>query len=387
MPTITDYVAPATTESVRSTLYASAEIVALKITSWAAGAVARTIFAVVAPVIRAFADVNTEAIKGGILDFAGGAWLDALGEGVYQTSRNDAAFAGTTVTFTNPTPDLYDFDAGDVVVSRGTQGPTYRTTGPLHLEPGGTDDVDVVAEVIGTDSDAAAGEIDTLVTSIPGVTCTNDTAALGSDREEDDPYRERCRIAPSATSPMGAQDAYRYVATSARREDGTSYGITKVGMVGDDTAGTVGVILATVSGAPDAGDVTELDAILLEKVVPHGIEWLGAAGATEVEVDIEATVYARASDGLSEDEIIELAETAVDELFEEWPIAGLTIPPAMSGALIQDEIRAVISQAQAAPSEPKPIKKVTLVAPAADVPLAEDEVAVLGDVDITVVFI
>ena len=143
MPTITDHVAPATTESVTTTLYTSAEIVALKITSWAAGAVARTIFAVVAPVIRAFSDVNTEAIKGGILDFAEGIWLDALGEGVYQTSRNDASFAAATVTFTNPTGDLYDFDAGDVVVSRGAQGPTYRPTEALHLEPGGEDTVGV----------------------------------------------------------------------------------------------------------------------------------------------------------------------------------------------------------------------------------------------------
>lgn len=390
MPTITDYVAKATTESIKETLYASAEIVALKVSSWAAGAVARTIFAVVAPVIRAYSDVNTEAIKGGILDFAQGIWLDALGEGVYNTRRVPVTLATTDVVFDNPTGDLFDEAPGDVVVSKGALGPTYRTTAQLYLPPGATGVVVAVrAEVAGTGSDAGADEINTVVVGPQGITLTNPAAALATDREEDDPYRERCRLAMAATSPMGAKDAYRYIATSAVREDGSAIGITKVAVISDGTTGEVRVVLADADGAPDPADVTTIDSLLERTVVPHGIDWQGATGAIEVVVDIEGTIVVRDSDGLSDEDILDegtgIVPLALDELFAGWPIGGYTIPPAVSGVLVLDEIRATISQAQALPTDPRPVIKVILTSPASDVPLTEDEVAKRGATNLTVV--
>lgn len=389
MPTITDYVTKATTETILQTMYSSAEIVALKVTSWAAGAVARTIYAVVAPVIKVYSDVNTEAIKGGILDFAEGLWLDALGVGVYNTPRVKVTFATTDVTFTNTTGELYDEDAGDVVVSAGTQGPTYRTTAQLYLTPGGQATVGVRAEVAGSGSNAAVGAIDTMVIGPQGVTLNNAGAALATDREEDDPYRERCRLATAATSPMGSKDAYRYVATSAVHEDGTAIGITKVAVISDGTTGDVQVYLADADGAPDPADVTIIDALLEETVVPHGINWLGADGATEVVIDIEGTIVVRDADGLSDDDILDdetgIVPMALSELQAEWPIGGYVIPPVPTGVLPIDEIRARISQAQALPTDPRPIIRVTLTSPAADVSLDENEVFKVGDIDLTIV--
>lgn len=389
MPTITDYVTKATTATILSTMYASAEIVALKVSSWAAGAVARTIFAVVAPVIRAYSDVNTEAIKGGLLDFAEGLWLDALGVGVYDTERIDVTFATTNVTFNNPTGDLFDEAAGDVVVSAGALGPTYRTTGQLYLTPGATNVVvGVRAEIAGTGSNAAVGAINTMVIGPQGVTLTNAAAALATDREEDDAYRERCRLAMAATSPMGSKDAYRYVATSAVRANGSAIGITKVAVISDGTTGDVEVFLADADGEPDPADVTIIDALLEETVVPHGINWLGASGATEVEVDIEGTIVVRDADGLSDDDITGadgIVPAALAELQTEWPIGGYIIPPAVTGVLPIDEIRARISQAQALPTDPRPVIRVTLTSPAGDVTLAEGEVFKVGNIDLTIV--
>jgi hypothetical protein len=188
---------------------------------------------------------------------------------------------------------------------------------------------------------------------------------------------------------MGSKDAYRYVATSATRGDGTAIGITKVAVISDGTTGDVQVYLADADGAPDPADVTIIDALLEETVVPHGINWLGAAGATEVTVDIEGTIVVRDADGLSDDDILDdetgIVPAALDELQAEWPIGGYIIPPVPTGVLPIDEIRARISQAQALPTDPRPIIRVTLTSPAADVSLAEDEVFKVGDINLTVV--
>jgi hypothetical protein len=84
------------------------------------------------------------------------------------------------------------------------------------LSPLGTLTLDFSADEAGSDSNAAAGEIDTLVTTMLGVTCSNDTlAALGIDEESDESLRERCRAKLGMLSPNGPARRYNAVVRDA----------------------------------------------------------------------------------------------------------------------------------------------------------------------------
>src|SRR5690606_27186702 len=113
-------------------------------------------------------------------------------------------------------------EAGDLTFQSSASGKTYRNTEGGTLDTANpTLTLDVLAEEIGADSNAAAGEIDTLVTTLIGVTATNAAAVVGSDEEDDDDLRQRCRDALAALSPNGAAQAYSFIARSTLRSDGT----------------------------------------------------------------------------------------------------------------------------------------------------------------------
>jgi hypothetical protein len=335
------------------------------------------------PVIADMATgINADAIRGGLLDYAEGVWVDLLAVNLFGLDgRIEETFATPRVTFTNTTANVYNFAAGEVVVGNGIV--TYTVNQRFALAAAGNDGdevtVDAIASAAGSAGSAEAGTITEMVKTLDGVEVTNAAAAYGSDRETDTQLKERCRLAHAALSNAGHVAAIELVARSARREDGTAIGVTRVQVLEHvPTVGDVKVFLADGDGPPSADDITRIDYLLRTLVIPTGVNYLGTFGATPVNVVVSYTAQARERDGATGEELEELVSAALLEMFAEHPIGGY-VPDGPEGWLYMSEIVATISQVQVGENGPRPIKNVVL-ASAMDIELEPGEVAVLGDI-------
>lgn len=121
----------------------------------------------------------------------------------------------------------------------------------------------IQADFAGPDATAASGQITQLVTSYPGVFCTNVASFVGSPFESNSALASRCLLKLQSISPGGAAGAYAFVALDAVAlfasegliVSGTtelvslSQPVTKVIVQSDTSNGVVKVIVANASGA------------------------------------------------------------------------------------------------------------------------------------------
>ena len=167
--------------------------------------------------------------------------------------RREAKQAAGVLTFSRYLP--LDFDlvipAGTVAASGGEEAVEYETTEEGTLTAGElTVDVPARAVAGGAQGNAASGYINTLVTPVSGIDYVVNEAAFtgGEDREPDDSYRERIRMAPLAFSTAGPSGAYEYFALSADPSVGDVYVVRM-------SPGVVGIYVVKTGGViPEAGD-------------------------------------------------------------------------------------------------------------------------------------
>jgi phage-related baseplate assembly protein len=160
-----------------------------------------------------------------LLPFATGSVLDGLGDRI-GVPRLEAQPAHTTMRFT-----LSAIQASPVTIPQGTRvtpdGTLYfATKSDITIAPGVTTG-DVISESVGSTpenngfgekyNDFVAGQISIIVDPVAFVSSAVnlDTSSGGSNAEEDDPYRERQRLAPDSFSSAGPEGAYIFFAKSA----------------------------------------------------------------------------------------------------------------------------------------------------------------------------
>ncbi len=377
---LSDLLSAASADSVFGTLLDVATDLELAVTAWQEGQPTLTLISLFA---QQFADaeaVNLEAIKAGFLDTAEEQWLTLLARSVYGVTRLPATFATTsTYRVTNNGDANVEALAGELIVAHDVSGKTYRNAADLvggtALVPGVNDDIVIVADEAGTDSDAAAGLIGTLTSSQSDLVVTNLAACLGSDEESDPELRQRCRDKLEALSPNGAKGAYAYVAKTPSFS-ATSVPITRVNVVASTTTGVVTSYLANASGAPSGADVTIVDTAIDKWATPWGIT-SAAAAATEVTLGVTYQAWVSGST-LTSAQIQAKIATALAAYFKTIPIGGDKVPPDANGKVRPGILEIVI--AKAIPE----IVKVTVSIPAADEELDGNEVAKLGTVAPTV---
>lgn len=346
MTAFTDYLAPETLASIRAKMRGYLVAAGSSITDWILGGVGQQIEEAteqaiwneatqVSSLVRGYASLDTSVDPGDPdpYDPANASrdpepgFLSAKGEGDYGTPRVNKTFATGTVTFTNNSSPAtaVTFGVGTLTfTSSGTGNPTYRNTAgsPYSKVGGGTITaaangsltvpwgvsvyLPVQAEVIGTGSNASAGQLSlTTVLAPTGVSATNALSILGSDREAADLYREKCREAAALTSPNGPADAYRYLATTARDDGtygnsatGTPLGVTRVYVSEASATGIATVYLATATGAPISGTVTTITGIIKTSpgviAVPNTVT-INVSGATNTTIAMQYTVKGKAS--------------------------------------------------------------------------------------------
>lgn len=363
---------PLTAEQVKKQIYAAMAAVGLSTTSWKPLGMSRTIVAVIAAVLAGYTRVVSVLVRSTLLDLADGDGLTVLAYYVYGVLRILATQATGDVVLTNAGGGVYDVDPGDLVVRNVDTNALYSNVSAFHLGALGTATVTVRALEAGSAGSALATKITQFSTPLLGVTVSNPAALLAVDEELDEPLRVRCRESLGALSPNGPREAYAYVAKSAVRADGTSVGVNRVSTTVSSPTAEVGVLVATPSGAvPGTLGDASTDLGLVEKLVLELVEPLGVTAtldtATNITVAVTSDVYIRTSSNLTDLEVQTAVEAQLVRFFQTVPIGGFP-----GGLLFVDglrgEVRVAVPLAYHA----------TISAPASDVAIAADQVAVPG---------
>ena len=337
--------------------------------------------------------------RGGFLGLATGAWLDKLATLNFNTNRIAATAATSTVILTNSTAaTIGTINAGDITVQNGVSAskPTYRNTTGGFLGPNSSLTVTVQADIAGSSGGANIGDINTMVTNIAGVTCTNTTAAVGLDAELDANYTARAQQKFFSLSPNGPkQAASYYVLTPSLQSDGSgTTNVTRVRVWEEANFGKAGMFIAGPSGALGAGDVAKAQATASSLAEPLCVDVV-VYNATNVTINVSYQLWVYDSIGLTTSQIQANVQAALTTAFATHQIGGDTLTGTIgNGYIFVGWIQAIILAAV----NPYGFRCV-VTSPAADVPLVyqfsannaasqnEGDVAVLGSVTPSVTII
>lgn len=320
VPTLDQLFAPLSRDEIMSSILAVAADLDLPITAWQSGSVGREIFETIAQKIADNTQTGALAASGGLLSYSSSDWLTLLAFELYEVTRTPATSGTTTLRMTNASGIGYTLAAGEVRAVNQITGATYTsTTGGVLAASGGTLDVTIQADEPGTESNAATGDINALVTPLFGVTVTNPDPLVGTDEMSDADLKTLCRESLAKASPNGPKDAYAYFAKTATRSDGSNIGVTRVTVVQGN--GTNYVYLASADGVVEASDVALVNTRIQENVVPTGFTAV-VESAVSQDVTIQATVYMAQTATVTDSEAQTLILAQLLAYFATIPIGG-----------------------------------------------------------------
>jgi uncharacterized phage protein gp47/JayE len=373
-----------TQAAIYSAALSIATTLGLPVSSWLPGDPTRSLLYVESTFLEQLEQIVVGFIQSGFLDYASipnadgstNPWLAILAKQMFNVDVPGATYAETSVTLTNSGGGLFDLGPGDVTLKNSTTGATYHSTSGGVLNPGGTLTIDVVADVAGAAGSAAATEIDTVVTGLLGVTCSNPAAAVGIDEQSPQTTVAQCRAKLGSLSPNGPASAYSYVALNPALT-GTA-NVTRARVYSDSDTGDVTIYVAGPSGAVAGGDVTAVQNAIEKWAAPLCITPT-VVSASAVTVAVTYTIWLYQSVNADSTTIQNAIQTALEQAFAERPIGGDIIPPATTGALYASLIQDVIGDVY-----PGQTFRVAVSLPSGDVALGNGDVPELGVVTGTV---
>lgn len=379
--TLDDLVTPLTLDEAKETLYDVLVQLGVPTTGWAVGGVVRTVVAMVAIIAVAASVVIVAIAKGGFRETATGAWQTLHARDTYGVTRIEASFATGTVTLSNVGGGVYNPAAGDVIVQCDSSQKTYRNAEAFSLAAGsiGTPTVvtiDVIAVEAGSASNIAASVAMSMVTTMSGVTVTDNSAIVGVDEETDPALSAREDESLDALSDNGPSGAYLALAKRATRADGSNIGVTRAKVSAPSAVGEVTVTVASAVGAVTGhvghvGDDLDFVNQTIQGVIPPGCVPAGVtvtvASATAKTIAYTYELWVYTTDGRTAAEI----ETAVGARVLAW-MATRNIGGDSGGYVYLSALRAVIMGVSAYSYD------CALTVPGANVPIAATEVPVAG---------
>jgi uncharacterized phage protein gp47/JayE len=375
--TLESLTTPVTREEAKQSIYDALGTVGVNTTLWKPGSVVRTIIAAVAICFAACTNLIAEIAKGGFLETASGAWLTLLARYVYGVLRLEATFGVGTLRLVNSGGGVYeDVAPGELVVQNPDTKKEYTNVSLFTLHAGETLDIQIQALEAGTGSTSTVGTIVKLVTAWSAVTCTNSTAVVGADEEQDDPLKQRCRDKLRARSANGPAEAYASIARDYKRPDGSAVGVTRIRHV-KDGKGNVYVYLATPNGYVDgaaeelATDLGGINDQIQRKVAPLAVT-AHTRSATAKTFNVAYQVWMLDTSGMTSTQLEIAIQKALAKYFAAAPIGGYKID-GQPGRIYQDDVKAVIKSVR-----PAEIFRVELSSPAADTDLTANEAPAIG---------
>lgn len=327
-----------------------------------------------------FLDYSAERAEAAGTDSTAYQWLVLLAYESYGYEVDEETYATGTVRLTNGGSYLYeDIEPGDITIKSSVNEQTYHNTsgGTLAAGPATILDLDFEADEPGSDSSASIGDIDTMVTTMLDVTCSNTTAFVGIDSETPASIVTGCRNKLSSFSPNGPPGAYDYVATNAELT-GTS-NVTRSRTYGDSATGDVTVYLAGPSGLVAGADVTLVEAAIVAWATPLCMT-PAVASATNKTINITYELWLYESVGMTEAEVKAAVEAAFVTLFLARPIGGDIKGAVGSGYVYHSMLEAAFKATFGAY-----FIDVSITVPASDTAVAATEVPVKGTVTATAV--
>ncbi len=369
MLSVDDLFTPVTSDQALEKYLSTLESLGVPARSWRKGGAFRNILKVVAISFAALTNVVSDMAKSGFLDSATGGWLTLLAHFVYGVDRPPATFASGQVLFTNTSGAHYTNAAGTVRLLWVAGNKAYVTLDDLSLIGPGTQLVNVQAVEIGSASSVGPTLIDTLETTLIGVTVSNPLSVAGSDELGDPELRQLCRDKIGALSLLGPRGAYSFAVGIATRLDGSPVNINRIKLVPSPTTGVETVYLAAPGGVPLTSDVDLVKASIEVWARPDSVT-VDTLPVTTSAFAKSLTVWAKSGPGVDADTISAAVSAALTSMVAVYPIGGLAKPPSLQGYLWATNIEGTAKSAHPA------IFAVDGVGP--DIALSDGEVATLA---------
>lgn len=314
---------------------------------WRPNGVARSILRAVATVFVLLAGVITLVNGGGFLETARGDFLTLLARYVYGVERVTATFASGTANLTNSGGGVYTWQPGELVIRNSVTRKLYRNTLIFSLNPGETDKpCTVEALEIGTASNAGSGQVTELAITAAGVTVTNPAPIVGIDDQLDDALRAECLARLGALSMLGPRGAYAYAVQSAKNA-GVPVSVNRWVISPASSNGTVSIRVASPSGPATVGDVAAIKTRIEEVARPDVVK-VDLDTVSTLTYTATLTVWARFSEGLTEDAIRVPVLAALADYGARYAIGGIRKPPSISSKLYDESVRGVAQLAHPA---------------------------------------
>lgn len=373
-----DLTQPMTSDEVKESIYAVLAQVGVNTTNWKPGAVTRTIIAIFSVVFAAFTVWTASIARGGFLTLATGAWLKLCARYTYGVDALEATFATGPLRVTNNGGGVYNFAAGDLIVTNTVTGRTFRNLSAFDLDAMAELSVTIIASESGSASTSEIGDVNVITApAITGVLVTNLTRLVGRDAESDPELTTRAQESLGALSPMGPWDAYSYAVKTATRDGVTTLGITRVRVI-KDGYGNVNVVVATPDGSVSTEDAAIAETAVAANAEPQCIN-ATVTPATPVFITPTYEAWIYNTTGLTLDQATQTIRDALVDFMKLQPIGGNVIPPATTGFVFKDSMQAAIKS-----SIPQCVK---VVVSGGDVELTLIEVPVLSTITPTIHFI
>lgn len=332
------------------------------VTHWLVGGMVRNLLETFARLLEDFSKLLVVVTAGGILEESEGDWLTLLARSNYKTTRKDATFAEWDVTLACAT------GAGPVNVTAGqlwaatSAGRLFNNKAAGVIPNGGSVTLRFKAESPGTAYNA--GPVNILKTTIPGVSISASTLIeSASDQETDAQLRERAQLQWTLLATGATEATYKKWVLDSDVDIRRVY-------VKEHTPipGTVTAWIARQDTTATGGDQLTAQTYLDDPVrkvmnVTPAVEL-----AVEELVSVTGTALIKTADLANAQAVIG------DNLLALFRALDIGDGNATTGKLFRAEIVEVF---MALPG----MKNFTLTTPAADVSLAEGEVAVLDGFD------
>lgn len=321
-------------------------------------------------------------LKQAFPDTATGVWLDLHCKQVGVTRKESSKAQHTIYFLRAATVGNVPIAAGKIVKTKpDALGKVYRfvTQAAVVLPDGGTEvAVTVEAEEYGQGSNVSVGQICEIATTIPGVDGVENRAASllieGADRELDDPLRQRYALAWQQLNGC-TKHAYEAWARSV-------VGVVSAKILDQHPRGqgTVDVVLKGTAGVPTVALIALVNTKINgtgndDELRPMNDDVL-VKGPTPVLVDIVAELVLVDGDAAA---ILAEAEDRGRALFDSSSLVTGIAPMEVGQDCPLDLLRWAFMGAGR-------VKKINFTSPAADVAVADDELAVLNSIALTSVW-
>lgn len=347
---VTDLLTALTAAQIRATMVNALKVLGVPADQWKKGGVFSTILTVVSMLLAMFSALQAMAFAAGFLETATGPWLRVLAIYVYgiDPSALQPTFASGSLTLTNAGTNSFTYGAGGAIFEDSTTGAQYSNGSSFTLGPSSTITITVNALLAGSASSAPPGGIDTVVTAMLGVTCSNASAVVGLDAPDDPTVRSLCFNKLGAMSVRGPRTAYEYaIQTATNAVTGAPVNINRWTVTPSSHTGTVAIVLASPSGVPDPNDVLGVETNVEAIARPDAVT-VTFASATTVPYSQAITVYAKALPGLVPADLQTAIENQLALAFSNYPIGGYLKPSTGATGVWASGIDAAIGEVSAA---------------------------------------